>query len=106
MFIMSNFVIAHPDTATPFWYPSNFIYGYINGCFDATEFNQVPFTQEMWPDDVKEVCACVVDAMRHSLTYQEMIDESSHTKAVFIATSTLPSCIEEVQSRKVDKSEN
>ena len=25
-------------------------------------------------DDVKNVCACVVDAMRHSMTYEEIID--------------------------------
>ena len=106
MLVMSNFVIAHPDNDTPYWYPAEFIYGYINGCFEATELNQVPFTENMWPDDVKRVCACVVDAMRHSLTWQEMTDNASQSAAVVIAISTLPVCVEEVMASKVDKSEN
>jgi hypothetical protein len=106
MFVMSNFVMAHPDNATPYWYPSEFIYGYINGCYEATEYNQVPYTEHMWPDDVKRVCACVVDAMRHSLTWQEMTDNTSQSAAVIIAISTLPVCVEEVMASKVDKSEN
>jgi len=106
MFVMSNFVMAHPDNATPYWYPSEFIYGYINGCYEATEYNQVPYTEHMWPDDVKRVCACVVDAMRHSLTWQEMTDNTSQSVAVVIAVSTLPVCVEEVMASKVDKSEN
>jgi hypothetical protein len=106
MFVMSNFVMAHPDNATPYWYPSEFIYGYINGCFEATELNQVPFTENMWPDDVKRVCACVVDAMRHSMSHEKMLDNAAHNEAVLIAISTLPVCVDEVMASKVDKSEN
>lgn len=32
-----DYTEAHPDGATPYWYPSNFIYGYINGCADQVE---------------------------------------------------------------------
>ena len=106
MFVMSNFVMAHPDNATPYWYPAEFIYGYINGCFEATELNQVPFTENMWPDDVKRVCACVVDAMRHSMSHEKMLDDATHNEAVLIAISTLPVCVDEVMASKVDKSEN
>ena len=84
---------AHPDGAKPFWYPSSFIYGYINGCYKATEQNQIPFTSNMWPDNLKNVCACVVDTLRHSLTYEEMLDNASHKKAVTIASATLPICV-------------
>ena len=49
----------------------------------------------MWPDNVKNVCACVVDAMRHSLTYEEMLDNASHEKTVMIATATIPICVRE-----------
>jgi len=84
---------AHPYGAKPFWYPSTFIYGYINGCYEATEQNLVPFTKDMWPDNVKNVCACVVDALRHSLTYEEMLDNASYEKSVMIATATFPICV-------------
>ena len=99
-----SILYGHSDGKTPYWYPSSFIYGYINGCYEATEYNQVPFTEDMWPDNVKNVCACVVDAMRHSLTYEEMLDNASHTDAVLIAQATLPMCIqqeyEEIMNKK------
>ena len=44
---------AHPDGATPYWYPSSFIYGYINGCAESVEQGQFPFTEEFWPDQNK-----------------------------------------------------
>ena len=90
-----SLLYGHPDGKIPYWYPSTFIYGYINGCYEATEYNQVPFTKDMWPDNVKNVCACVVDAMRHSLTYEEMLDNASHEKSVMIATATIPICVRE-----------
>ena len=90
-----SILYGHPDGKIPYWYPSTFIYGYINGCYEATEYNQVPFTKDMWPDNVKNVCACVVDAMRHSLTYEEMLDNASHEKSVMIATATIPICVRE-----------
>ena len=100
LLFVPTLLFAHPDDKVPYYYPSSFIYGYINGCYEATEFNQVPFTQDMWPDDVKNVCACVVDAMRHSMTYEEIIDNSSHMTAVLIAQATLPICIREEMAKK------
>ena len=42
-----SLLYGHPDGKSPYWYPSTFIYGYINGCYEATEYNQVPFTNDM-----------------------------------------------------------
>lgn len=90
---------AHPDGATPYWYPSNFIYGYINGCADQVEKNQIPFTEVMWPEQVREVCGCVVDAFRHSVTYEEILDNATNNEMVLIATATFPVCVDEVMRR-------
>ena len=98
-----SLLYGHPDGKSPYWYPSTFIYGYINGCYEATEYNQVPFTEDMWPDNVKNVCACVVDAMRHSLTYEEMLDNASHMQAVLIAQATLPMCVQQEYEEMMNK---
>ena len=90
---------AHPDGATPYWYPSNFIYGYITGCADQVEKNQVPFTQQMWPEQVREVCGCIVDSFRHSVTYEEILDNATNATMVLIATATFPVCVDEVLRR-------
>ena len=94
-FIHITETMAHPDGATPYWYPSSFIYGYINGCADQIEKNQLPFTEQMWPVQVREVCGCVVDAFRHSLTFEEISDNSTNEQAVMIATATFPICVNE-----------
>ena len=98
-----SLLYGHPDGKSPYWYPSTFIYGYINGCYEATEYNQVPFTEDMWPDNVKNVCGCVVDAMRHSLTYDEMLDNASHAQAVLIAQATLPMCVQQEYEEMMNK---
>ena len=82
---------AHPDGATP--------YGYINGCADQVEKNQIPFTEVMWPEQVREVCGCVVDAFRHSVTYEEILDNATNNEMVLIATATFPVCVDEVMRR-------
>jgi len=90
---------GHPDGAIPYWYPSSFIYGYINGCADSVEQKQLSFTKDMWPDDVREVCACVVDSFRHVLTYQQITDNATHDIVVNIATATFPVCVDETRAR-------
>ena len=90
---------AHPDGATPYWYPSSFIYGYVVGCADSVEQNQAPFTEEMWPDQVRSVCGCVVDALRHSLTYQEITDNDTKASAQLIVNATFPLCIQQELNR-------
>ena len=92
---------AHPDGATPYWYPSSFIYGYISGCADQVEKNQIPFTQLMWPEEVREVCGCVVDSFRHSVTYEEILDNSTSATMVLIATSTFPVCVDQMMKQKM-----
>ena len=90
---------AHPDGATPYWYPSSFIYGYVVGCADSVEQNQAPFTEEMWPDQVRSVCGCVVDALRHSLTYQEITDNDTKASVQLIVNATFPLCIQQELNR-------
>ena len=93
-------VISHPDGATPYWYPSSFIYGYVTGCADQVEKDQVPFTKEFWPEEVRSICGCVVDAFRHSVTYQEIIDNSTNEKMVAIASATFPICVTQELMKK------
>ena len=94
-----DYTEAHPDGNIPYWYPSSFIYGYINGCAESVEQKQLPFTQEMWPEDVKEVCACLVDSFRHVLTYQQITDNATNGIVVTIATATFPVCVDETRAR-------
>jgi len=102
MFLLVFYVVkteAHNDGATPYWYPSSFIYGYVTGCAESVEQNQAPFTQEMWPDQVRSVCGCVVDALRHSLTYQEITDNATSASAQLIVNATFPICIQQELNR-------
>ena len=59
LLFMPTMLFAHPDDSVPYYYPSSFIYGYIDGCADQVEKNQLPFTEQMWPAQVREVCGCV-----------------------------------------------
>ena len=97
--LFTTTVKAHPDGAKPYWYPSSFIYGYVVGCADSVEQNQAPFTEEMWPDQVRSVCGCVVDALRHSLTYQEITDNETNASAQLIVNATFPLCIQQELNR-------
>ena len=97
--LFTTTVKAHPDGAKPYWYPSSFIYGYVVGCADSVEQNQAPFTEEMWPDQVRSVCGCVVDALRHSLTYQEITDNDTKASAQLIVNATFPLCIQQELNR-------
>ena len=97
--LFTTTVKEHPDGAKPYWYPSSFIYGYVVGCADSVEQNQAPFTEEMWPDQVRSVCGCVVDALRHSLTYQEITDNETKASAQLIVNATFPLCIQQELNR-------
>ena len=99
LIFLSNNIYSHPDGSTPFWYPSSFIYGYVEGCYESVEQNQAPFTEEMWPDQVRSVCGCVVDALRHSLTYQEITDNDTKASAQLIVNATFPLCIQQELNR-------
>lgn len=100
--LWSSVLNGHPDTAVPFWYPSAYMYGFINGCSETIEQSQVPFTQEMWPEQVKEVCGCVVDALRHSMTFQELTaaDAQSQAEVQLIVNATMPICVSQIQEKK------
>ena len=100
LLFMPTILFAHPDDSVPYYYPSAFIYGYINGCADQVEKNQLPFTEQMWPAQVREVCGCVVDAFRHSLTFEEISDNKTNDQAVMIATATFPICVNEQLKRQ------
>ena len=90
-------VYAHPDGATPYWYPSSYIYGFVKGCADTVELRRAPITEKLWPDEVRSVCGCVLDSVRHSLTYQESLEEPIFQ---LIVNSVMPVCVDEEMSRK------
>ena len=90
---------AHPDGATPYWYPSTYLYGFIQGCWETVEQNQT-LAAGMWPDDIRAVCGCVIDAVRHSMPFHEAESPNPETKAKFdfITSGVLPQCILEVEA--------
>ena len=90
---------AHPDGAKPYWYPSTYLYGFIQGCWETVEQNQT-LAAGMWPDDIRAVCGCVIDAVRHSMPFHEAESPNPETKAKFdfVTSGVLPQCILEVEA--------
>ena len=102
LILLSNNIYSHPDGSTPYWYPSSFIYGYVSGCSESVEQTQAPFTEEMWPVQVRTVCGCVVDALRHSMTYEEILDNETNAAAQLIVNATFPICIREEKIKSLN----
>ena len=92
-------VMAHPDGATPYWYPSSWVYGFVEGCWETIEQTRIPLTQEMWPVQIKAVCGCVIDALRHSVTFAEIEANYDDPGIQLIVNATLPVCVEEQRGR-------
>ena len=90
--------LSHPDGMKPYFYPSTYIYGFVSGCAETVEQTSAPVTQELWPDGVRAVCSCVVDALRHSVTFAEAKDDSMKPKMQVIVDATFPICVEQVKS--------
>ena len=88
---------AHPDGATPYWYPSAYTYGFVKGCWQSFTERQA-FT-EFWPEEIQEVCGCVLDSLRHSLTWEE-VESKESTKFDEIVAGVLPICILEQTQKK------
>ena len=53
-------------------YPSDVIYGFIEGCYLAFEDAQYK-SGELWPTDLKEICGCMMDGLREAVSVQEFI---------------------------------
>ena len=96
-----NHIKAHPDGSTPYWYPSSYVYGFINGCWSTVEEKQV-LSKDMWPSEIKVVCGCVMDSIRHSIPFHEAESKDPKAEEKFdaIARGVLPSCIAEQVERK------
>ena len=90
---------GHPDGATPYWYPATYIYGFVEGCWKTVEENQT-LAKSMWPDDIRAVCGCAIDAVRHAMPYHEAESPNAETRAKFdfITQGVLPQCIMEVEA--------
>ena len=91
-----NTIKAHPDSTSPYWYPSSYIYGFVTGCWQTAEQTQM-ISKDMWPDDIKSICGCVIDALRHTIPYHEVEnkDPVSIKKFDDITRGVLPACISE-----------
>jgi hypothetical protein len=102
MILLIQTANSHPYGATPFWYPSSYIYGFVVGCSSSIEQTRPEFIQEMWPDQVKSVCGCVIDALRHSLTFTDVIqtDNLSQMKVQSIVNATMPLCVLQESAKK------
>tara|TARA_A100001011_G_C13639758_1_gene567305 strand:+ start:139 stop:489 length:351 start_codon:yes stop_codon:yes gene_type:complete len=100
VFIVFVYSVAfsHPDGMKPYFYPSTYIYGFVSGCAETVEQTRAPVTEELWPDGVRAVCSCVVDALRHSVTFAEAKDDSMKPKMQVIVDATFPICVEQVKS--------
>ncbi len=95
---------AHPDGATPFWYPSSYVYGFVKGCSESIEQARPPFIEQLWPDQVRSVCGCVIDALRHSLTFVETINSDNESQAgmQLIVNATMPICVNQELAKKIE----
>ena len=105
-FVMSIIIwkkdlMAHPDGATPYWYPSSWIYGFVDGCAGKIEEQGAdgmhPWVNEMWPENIRSICGCTVDSLRHAFTFSEV--EGDAEKVQMLVNVTLPVCIDEEQRR-------
>ena len=87
---------AHPDGATPYWYPASYIYGFVNGCAETIEISGV-YSDRFWPNEIRSLCGCVIDSLRHSLTFEEISseDKQSDMDLQMIVSATMPICIQE-----------
>jgi len=99
MLFLPSLLWAHPDGTTPYWYPATYIYGFINGCWQTIEQKQT-LSKNMWPDDIKAICGCALDAIRHAMPFHEAESRSPETQAKFdfITRGVLPQCIMEVEA--------
>ena len=86
---------AHPDGAKPYWYPATYIFGFVEGCWETIEQSMAPMTEDMWPAQIKSVCGCVIDALRHSMSFNEIQDTFNDPEPQLIVNATLPICVEE-----------
>lgn len=89
---------AHPDGATPYWYTSAWIYGFTEGCAEKIEESQM-FSAQLWPEQVRSVCGCTVDALRHSVTFEDVQQTPINPIVQAIVDVTLPVCVEEELAR-------
>lgn len=96
--LVYSIAFSHPDGATPYFYPSTFIYGFVGGCAESVEQSRAPVTQDLWPDGIRAVCSCVVDALRHSMPFNEAQDDSKKPKMQVIVDATFPICVDQVTS--------
>lgn len=55
-------------------YPAGVIYGFVEGCYLASEDQQF-MSGTLWPDDLKEICGCVMDGIREAVPANEFIDD-------------------------------
>lgn len=53
-------------------YPSDVIYGFVDGCYVAFE-DQKFMSDDLWPTDLKEICGCVMDGIREAVPLQDFI---------------------------------
>ena len=98
LYLSPTAAFSHPDGMKPYFYPSTYIYGFVSGCAETVEQTRAPVTQELWPDGVRAVCSCVVDALRHSVTFAEAKDDSMKPKMQVIVDATFPICVEQIKA--------
>ena len=55
-------------------YPSDVIYGFVEGCYLAFEDERF-MADQLWPTDLKEICGCVMDSIRETVPLQEFIKD-------------------------------
>ena len=100
--VVSSPLHAHPDGATPYFYTSAWIYGFVDGCAQKIEESQLEWVGNMWPEQVRSVCGCVVDALRHSQDFEQVQIDPPTPIVQTIVDLTLPVCIREEQQRAKD----
>ena len=65
------------------WYPATYIYGFVEGCWKTVEENQT--LQKHVADDIRAVCGCAIDAIRHAMPFHEAESQMQRQKQNLIS---------------------
>tara|TARA_Y100000356_G_scaffold123364_1_gene118307 strand:+ start:564 stop:884 length:321 start_codon:yes stop_codon:yes gene_type:complete len=73
-------------------YPSDYIYGFVQGCYETIEQSQM-LSGKFWPDHVKVICGCMMDSIREEIPFDQTIDNKSMNLMFEVSAFILPECI-------------
>ena len=77
-------------------YPSDYIYGFVQGCYETIEQSQM-LSVKFWPDHLKVNCGCMMDTIRKEIPFDQTIDNKSMDLMFEVSAFILPECIRKMK---------